>query len=84
VLQRHVLDLGEINVSQEWAWRKSIEVVEDGAKALRVRGTAKCHRTSDLVSTPGSSVSSVAGPAGVLPGGLKATGISAYHVCAEA
>ncbi len=33
VLQRHVLYLGEINTSQEWAWRKSIEVFEDGAKA---------------------------------------------------
>ena len=33
VLQRHVLYLGEINASQEWAWRKSIEVFEDGAKA---------------------------------------------------
>ena len=33
VVQRHVLYLGEINASQEWAWRKSIEVFEDGAKA---------------------------------------------------
>jgi Transposase DDE domain len=31
VQQRHVLYLGEINSSQELAWRKSIEVVEDGA-----------------------------------------------------
>ena len=31
VLQRHVLYLGEINSSQELAWRKSIEVFEDGA-----------------------------------------------------
>src|ERR1700674_2117040 len=30
VLQRHVLYLGEINSSQELAWRKSIEVLEDG------------------------------------------------------
>ena len=35
VLQRHVLYLGEINASQEWAWRKSIEVFEDGAKVPR-------------------------------------------------
>ena len=33
VLQRHVPYSGEINASQEWAWRKSIEVFEDGAKA---------------------------------------------------
>jgi transposase len=31
VLQRHVLYLGEINSCQEQAWRKSIEVFEDGA-----------------------------------------------------
>ena len=30
VLQRQVLYLGEINSSQELAWRKSIEVLEDG------------------------------------------------------
>src|SRR5688572_21242435 len=30
VVQRHVLYLGEINSSQELAWRKSIEVLEDG------------------------------------------------------
>src|SRR6202007_1344923 len=28
--QRHVLYLGEINDSQELAWRRSIEVLEDG------------------------------------------------------
>ena len=31
VVQRHVLYLGEINDTQELAWRKSIEVLEDGA-----------------------------------------------------
>src|SRR5215469_9298552 len=31
VVQRHVLYLGEINDSQELAWRRSIEVLEDGA-----------------------------------------------------
>ncbi|MHB8424818.1 MAG: IS1634 family transposase [Gammaproteobacteria bacterium] len=30
VLQRHVLYLGEINSSQELAWRKSIEVLDEG------------------------------------------------------
>ena len=35
VLQRHVLYLGEINSSQELAWRKSIEVLEDGAERPR-------------------------------------------------
>src|SRR5262245_5299537 len=31
MVQRHVLYLGEINDSQELAWRRSIEVLEDGA-----------------------------------------------------
>lgn len=35
VVQRHVLYLGEINSSQERAWRRSIEVIEDGADAPR-------------------------------------------------
>ena len=35
VLQRHVLYLGEINSSQEQAWRKSIEVFEDGVATPR-------------------------------------------------
>ena len=32
VVQRHVLYLGEINDSQELAWRKSIEAFADGGK----------------------------------------------------
>src|SRR5262244_514661 len=35
VVQRHVLYLGEINDSQEVAWRRSIEVLEDGAARSR-------------------------------------------------
>src|SRR5712691_1242507 len=31
VVQRHMLYLGEINDTQELAWRRSIEVLEDGA-----------------------------------------------------
>src|SRR5260370_22270384 len=30
VVQRHVLYLGEINNTQELAWRRSVEVLEDG------------------------------------------------------
>ena len=30
VVQRHVLYMGEINDSQELAWRRSIDVLEDG------------------------------------------------------
>lgn len=35
VVQRHVLYLGEINSSQELAWRKSIEVLEEGSSQPR-------------------------------------------------
>ena len=35
VIQRHVLYLGEINASQELAWRKSIEVLDEDARGLR-------------------------------------------------
>ena len=35
VVQRHVLDRGEINDSQELAWRRSIEVLEEGATPPR-------------------------------------------------
>ena len=35
VVQRHVLYLGEINSSQELAWRKSIEVLDAGGDGPR-------------------------------------------------
>jgi hypothetical protein len=35
VVQRHVLYSGEINSSQELAWRKSIDVLEDGQRSSR-------------------------------------------------
>jgi transposase len=35
VVQRHVLYLGEINSSQELAWRKSIEVLDEGSQGPR-------------------------------------------------
>jgi hypothetical protein len=35
VVQRHVLYLGEINSSQELGWRKSIEVLDEGADRAR-------------------------------------------------
>jgi|SRR5215472_13160276 len=35
MVQRHVLYLGEINDSQELAWRRSIEVLEAGAARPR-------------------------------------------------
>jgi hypothetical protein len=35
VVQRRVLYLGEINDTQELAWRRSIEVLEEGATQPR-------------------------------------------------
>jgi hypothetical protein len=35
MVQRHVLYLGEINDTQELAWRRSIAVLEDGAAQPR-------------------------------------------------
>ena len=35
VLQRHVLYLGEINSSQELAWRRSIEVLDEVTQEAR-------------------------------------------------
>jgi hypothetical protein len=35
VVQRHVLYLGEINSSQELAWRKSIEVLDEAQQRPR-------------------------------------------------
>jgi hypothetical protein len=42
-----VLYLGEINTSQAWAWRKSIEVLDKVQKAPRSDSclTARCHDT---------------------------------------
>src|SRR6266404_2181442 len=42
VVQRHVLYLGEINDTQELAWRRSIEVLEDGAARPRTRQWGAC------------------------------------------
>jgi hypothetical protein len=50
VVQRHVLYLGEINDSQERAWRKSIEVFEEGAerpKTLSLFPEDRCAELSD-------------------------------------
>jgi hypothetical protein len=45
VLQRHVLYLGEINSSQEFAWRRSIEVLDEathGARTLALFPEDRC------------------------------------------
>jgi transposase len=50
VVQRHVLYLGEINDSQELAWRRSIEVFEDGARQPRTLSLFPEDRCEGLLS----------------------------------
>src|SRR5512145_306142 len=50
VVQRHVLYLGEINDSQELAWRKSIEVLEEGSARLRTLSLFLEDRCEGLVA----------------------------------
>jgi hypothetical protein len=40
VVQRHVLYLGEINEPQELAWRKSIEVFDEGGRPWKAPSTS--------------------------------------------
>jgi len=49
VLQRHVLYLGEINSSQELAWRKSIEVLDQSASVPRTLALFPEDRCEGLV-----------------------------------
>jgi hypothetical protein len=54
VVQRHVLYLGEINSSQEAAWRRSIEVLEAGAERPRTLSLFPEDRCEGLL--PDSSI----------------------------
>ena len=59
VVQRHVLYLGEINDTQEAAWRRSIEVFEDGAPQPRTLSLfPEDRRAGESWRTPRSSTSS--------------------------
>jgi hypothetical protein len=49
VVQRHLLSLGEINDSQELAWRRSIEVFEDGAVQPRTLSLFPADRCDGLL-----------------------------------
>src|SRR5260370_41696833 len=50
VVQRHVLYLGEINDTQELAWRRSIEIMEAGAARPRTFSLFPEDRGEELVS----------------------------------
>ena len=51
VVQRHVLYLGEINSSQELAWRKSIEVLDEAQPAPRTLALFPEDRYEAVVAT---------------------------------
>src|ERR1700731_1794391 len=57
VVQRHVLYLGEINDTQELAWRRSIEVLEDGAARPRTLSLFPEDAARGCWPTPRSSAS---------------------------
>jgi len=50
VRQRHVLYLGEINGSQELAWRRSIEVLDEGTRAARTLALFAEDRCEEVVA----------------------------------
>jgi hypothetical protein len=50
VLQRQVLYLGEINSSQELAWRRSIEVLDEGTRSARTLALFPEDRCEELVA----------------------------------
>jgi hypothetical protein len=50
VVQRHVLYLGEINSSQELAWRKSIEVLDDSDGQVRALALFAEDRCEELLA----------------------------------
>jgi transposase len=50
VVQRHVLYLGEINSSQELAWRKSIEVLDEDARGVRSLSLFPDDRCSEVLA----------------------------------
>jgi hypothetical protein len=50
VRQRHVLYLGEINSSQELAWRKSIEVLDESARGPRTLALFPADRCEGIVA----------------------------------
>src|SRR5450759_2145102 len=53
VLQRHVLYLGEINSSQELAWRRSIEVLDEATHGTRTLALFPEDRCAGVAVGPG-------------------------------
>jgi hypothetical protein len=54
VVQKHVLHLGEINDSQELAWRRSIEVLDEAADRPKTLSLFPEDRCEGLLRTPRS------------------------------
>src|SRR3954471_16555663 len=61
VVQRHVLYLGEINDTQELAWRRWMEVLEDGTAQPRTLSLFRKTAARGCWRTPRSSTSSCRG-----------------------
>ena len=62
VVQRQVLYLGEINDSQQLAWRKTIEVFDEGAKRQVALFPEGAQPASGLPALPRALARSPAGP----------------------
>src|SRR3954452_13921920 len=66
VVQRHVLYLGEINDTQELAWRRSIEVLEEGAtqpRTLLLFPEDRCASAGGRLNRPRQAVAVAVAPA---------------------
>ena len=51
-MQRHILYLGEINDSQEAAWRKTLEIFEEGKSRLEQIALFPEERAPDIDIAP--------------------------------
>src|SRR5205085_7298458 len=89
VVQRHVLYLGEINDTQESAWRRSIEVLEEGARQpVTVSGRPLRRSAGGRRDRPRQAVAVAVAPAAavgrVLAGAAAVAGTAARSVLVEA
>src|SRR5207344_816876 len=91
VVQRHVLYLGEINDTQELEWRRSIEVLEEGAARSRMLSLFPEDRCEGLLArldrrrqAIGVAVTPAAAVGRVLAGAAAVAGTAAGSVLVEA
>src|SRR5438552_382084 len=92
VVQRHVLYLGEINDTQELAWRRSIEVARGRlpttADAVAVSGRPRRRSAGGRLDRPRQAVAVAVAPAAavgrMLAGAAAVAGTAARSVLVEA